>query len=911
MDKISIVLEAVENAKAVLAKTIADIEKIDQANAKSDTVWKRLNQTLQEHDKILLGVKVASGAVIAATLLMTKAAIANAEEMFNMSQAAGTTAENFSTMAFAAKNANLSNQELLIGFKQLSLAIVDASRGNADAINAFKALRVEYRNADGTLKNTSALILEISDAFARAEDGPTKAAIAQRLFGRSSQELISFLNQGSDAIKQQQEQARALGLEISTKTAVAADTFGDNMNALKGVLQGLANQIAAQLLPVLIRLQEWLLRNPELIKAAAVAVTALAVAITAATVAWKAYVIAGEAAALVLGVGAVKNAKDYLAAIQLLAATPWIAYTAGIAGAVAIVYAGVEAWKAYKAAQEEATSEERLTEFNARTDNALKRQIAELKNAGKITEQEAQRMSRALSQAFLAGNPDTIAKAQNTVRNKIRDVNGLGRLNGGGQKGDEAKTQLSLPDPALEKAKIDAVDKLVAAGIDNRLNDVQQGLKVEQALLDDSLKRQTISLDDWRAQQKALDEKQIAEQIAAENNRFSLQQSNLQKSLELATDPKDKAALNGEIEVLQITHESKLTQIQTDGTLQRLATDQKYFDQRKALVDQDIANINERTSAAEADFQARINEISVGEKTGEFVNVYAEINTAKDEYIAKLKEEQDKLNKILATMDAINKKQPGTFNQKDQAAISTAIEKNEKAQVDSEKRVTDAKRQLQQQQLGGVQDMFGNMAQAAKAFGKEGFAAYKALAIAQATVNTASAAIAAYQSVVGIPYVGPVLAPIAAAAAVAAGAAQIASIAAQKYATGGLITGPGSGTSDEVPILASNREFIVRNAIVEQPGAQAFLQDFNARGMAALSFPGAVVPASSPRGRRFAEGGLVTAGGGGSSDSEQAGGINISLALLNDRKSKRDYLRRDGMKVVLSELQRRGNLVSL
>ncbi|MFE1845782.1 hypothetical protein [Streptomyces sp. NPDC059515] len=39
-----------------------------------------------------------------------------------------------------------------------------------------------------------------------------------------------------------------------------------------------------------------------------------------------------------------------------------------------------------------------------------------------------------------------------------------------------------------------------------------------------------------------------------------------------------------------------------------------------------------------------------------------------------------------------------------------------------------------------------------------------------------------------------------------------------KYAGGGLVTGPGSGTADRVPILASNREFMMRSAAVSYYG---------------------------------------------------------------------------------------------
>ena len=62
----------------------------------------------------------------------------------------------------------------------------------------------------------------------------------------------------------------------------------------------------------------------------------------------------------------------------------------------------------------------------------------------------------------------------------------------------------------------------------------------------------------------------------------------------------------------------------------------------------------------------------------------------------------------------------------------------------------------------------------------EGTAVGKAAAIAQTTIDTYSSATAAYSSVVGIPLVGPVLAPIAAGVAVAAGLASIKKIVATK-----------------------------------------------------------------------------------------------------------------------------------
>ena len=84
---------------------------------------------------------------------------------------------------------------------------------------------------------------------------------------------------------------------------------------------------------------------------------------------------------------------------------------------------------------------------------------------------------------------------------------------------------------------------------------------------------------------------------------------------------------------------------------------------------------------------------------------------------------------------------------------------------------------------------FGDMAANAKTAFGEASTAYKAFAIAQATIATYTSAIEAYKSTAAIPVVGPFLAPVAAAAAVAAGLANIAKIRSAREQGGQLSAG--------------------------------------------------------------------------------------------------------------------------
>lgn len=104
---------------------------------------------------------------------------------------------------------------------------------------------------------------------------------------------------------------------------------------------------------------------------------------------------------------------------------------------------------------------------------------------------------------------------------------------------------------------------------------------------------------------------------------------------------------------------------------------------------------------------------------------------------------------------------------------------------------------------------FGTMAQLAKMYydasdgeSKKALRAYQALAIAQATMNTYLAASNAYK--VGSE-IHPVVGAIYAALAIAQGMMQVANIKAQKFHTGGYVT----GANDEVPAVLQRGEYVV------------------------------------------------------------------------------------------------------
>jgi tape measure domain-containing protein len=154
----------------------------------------------------------------------------------------------------------------------------------------------------------------------------------------------------------------------------------------------------------------------------------------------------------------------------------------------------------------------------------------------------------------------------------------------------------------------------------------------------------------------------------------------------------------------------------------------------------------------------------------------------------------------------------------EQASLEKRKDQQTKAQKDQfnfEKKTAAAELKFQQQtweqRAKTSQAGLAALASLQATGSKTAFEIGKAAAIAQALVSIPSTAIKAYESLAGIPVVGPGLGAAAAAAAVAAGTAQINKIRSTKFTAmqdGGLVEGGIPGV-DSVPILAQQGEVVV------------------------------------------------------------------------------------------------------
>jgi len=305
----------------------------------------------------------------------------------------------------------------------------------------------------------------------------------------------------------------------------------------------------------------------------------------------------------------------------------------------------------------------------------------------------------------------------------------------------------------------------------------------------------------------------------------------LEKAKEYEKEATDflKALKDEELDLLATTDEQKL-QLQRDRTLAeinelqvseekknqiRLQAEQNYNIQLQQLKDQQNQENNEKEKARLEQLNAFMTDLRLDSIEDVFAQARAELAVA---------EENDR--KELELLGA-------TEEQKLQLA---AFYSNQRKKLDQEE--VDFRKGLQEQAFFATLAVASQTFKAIADISKEGSKTAKAAAIAAATIDTIASAVAAYKSTVGIPIVGPILAPIAAAAAIVAGMAQIKKIKNTK-----LPGGEGAGTTGGTNLSTSG---------FGSPKPQTAPQNIEARAPQQL--------ASSPMVRTYVLSGDVTSG---------------------------------------------------
>jgi len=282
-----------EAAEATKAAEAAAKAAEDEKRALLDTIpgLKLLNSLKGSVRMRALGLAAGMGAVVAVAHRFAVAFAGDVAALRETADAARVTETQFQQLAFAGNAAGVGADVVTGSLTTLAegLRAIEARTGGPT--NALWRLGVRARNTDGTIRDTSDVLLDLADRFERVRNPIHRARLAQELFGSNGRRMLTVLAGGSAALRRQREDFAALGGGVLPEAVEQGRRFTVAQGRMQVALDSVRSVIATSLLPVVTYLTNgianatgWLSRMTRGSNLVNVAIAALGVAGAAAGV---------------------------------------------------------------------------------------------------------------------------------------------------------------------------------------------------------------------------------------------------------------------------------------------------------------------------------------------------------------------------------------------------------------------------------------------------------------------------------------------------------------------------------------------------------------------------------------------------------------------------------------------------
>jgi len=171
-----------------------------------------------------------------------------------MATRTGLSAEALSELGFAAEQSGADIGILEVGIRTMQRSVNDLGRGLTTAKDAFSDLGLTMQDLEGLSPEEQFKL--IGDQISKIEDPTKRAAVAMQLMGRGGQKLLALFKDGLPGVEALQQQARDLGLTISSKDAKLAAEYTDQMNILSRVMRRGLFSVGSAVAPLLVKIAD-------------------------------------------------------------------------------------------------------------------------------------------------------------------------------------------------------------------------------------------------------------------------------------------------------------------------------------------------------------------------------------------------------------------------------------------------------------------------------------------------------------------------------------------------------------------------------------------------------------------------------------------------------------------------------
>lgn len=222
-----------------MKQTLAAVGNAAQAAAHGG--FKALTTTIGGTLKAFAGFSTAVTGAATAVAGFAVAQASNLDAIDKNSQKLGMSRAEYQKWDFVLSQCGVDINSFGTGMKTLTANMDKVTEGNKTAIENFKKLGVEVKNADGSLKGQEETLREVVAAFQKMPESAEKSRLATELFGKQGQELMPLLNSEAGTVDDLMKKCEELGIVIGDEAVDAGVAFSDALDQLKRSAQGVFN----------------------------------------------------------------------------------------------------------------------------------------------------------------------------------------------------------------------------------------------------------------------------------------------------------------------------------------------------------------------------------------------------------------------------------------------------------------------------------------------------------------------------------------------------------------------------------------------------------------------------------------------------------------------------------------------
>lgn len=235
--------------QAEVIKAFKDtFQTIQNDSKKTAAALEAINAELGGLTELMPQLTVA--AAVAGFFELSKSALESAVNIGKLQQKTGITVETLSVFNFAAQQAGVDQEAMGKGLIKSVRFFDEYDKGAQKAKDAVKNLFGNSNALKGLSEDER--VLKVTDALAKLEPGAKRTGAAMEIFGKSGADLLPMLDKlGDGGIEELRKKMEKLGLVMDEKLVAAADRAHESLKDLSALAQGAALQFVSGLAPSL------------------------------------------------------------------------------------------------------------------------------------------------------------------------------------------------------------------------------------------------------------------------------------------------------------------------------------------------------------------------------------------------------------------------------------------------------------------------------------------------------------------------------------------------------------------------------------------------------------------------------------------------------------------------------------